>query len=448
MIETSADCIRFLAESSGEWIVHVVPVEEGVHPADNAQSILFIKVLSTEKTYYFAPDHPDSTPSIRPEEFLNECLRHTKNLKWALDRKAFLQLIRIPCVYDANLCGYLKACEAVDANEFNTSAHDLVQRNSHGAKRLNRIIPLMKHLEAFEDMCKTIKKMIGNMSKSTLLVNDVILETLGYLEQVGICVDPAIFGKYFQVKPNASGRVFSQYNIYTSTGRPSNRFGGVNYAALNTKDGSRASFVSRYGKDGRMVVVDHTAFHPRIVCKLTGYHIPVGTDIYGYLAKLYFQKKSVDDMDITEAKKLTFRQLYGGVEEKYIHIKYLANLKAYIDEQWEFFQKNGYVLTPFFKRKITDKHITEPDPPKVFNYILQAAEGEIAISKLQEVQMYLASKKTKAVLYTYDAVLYDFHKDDGLQTLNRIREIMSFDGIFPMKTYIGENYHSVKQISL
>jgi hypothetical protein len=61
--------------------------------------------------------------------------------------------------------------------------------------------------------------------------------------------------------------------------------------------------------------------------------------------------------------------------------------------------------------------------------------------------MYLATKKTKAFLYTYDAVIYDFHREDGFQTLNRIRDIMSFNGKFPMKTYIGDSYQSVKQIS-
>ena len=35
------------------------------------------------------------------------------------------------------------------------------------------------------------------------------------------------------------GMFYSEYNLFTSTGRPSNRFGGINFAALNKKDGSR-----------------------------------------------------------------------------------------------------------------------------------------------------------------------------------------------------------------
>ena len=61
---------------------------------------------------------------------------------------------------------------------------------------------------------------------------------------------------------------------------------------------------------------------------------------------------------------------------------------------------------------------------------------------------YLKDKKTKLVLYTYDAALYDFHKNDGLQTLNHIRQVMSCNGMFPMKTYFGNSYHDVHLVSI
>lgn len=447
MIETVEDFQKFLAESDGEWIVHVVPLEEEIHPAENSPSIIFIRIISTGKTYYYAWNHPDSRPTLSQKVFAGG-LYETENHKWALDRKSFNQLFRLRNVYDANFCGFLRKNEIFEFHEFDTAAHGLIRGNSNGTKGLNRIIPLMKHLEAFNDLCDAILKMRCNLDRSTLLVNEGLIETLGFLEMAGIYVNREKFCKYFPIQPNDQNMVYSQYNLYTSTGRPSNRYRGVNYAALNSKDGSRAAFVSRFGKNGRIVVVDYTAFHPRIICMLTGYEMPVTTNIYEYLAKLYYQKKIVDDIDIAEAKGLTFRQLYGGVEDKYAHIKYLGNLRNFIQEQWEFFQKNGFILTPIFKRKITDKHLTDPNPAKVFNYILQAVEGEIAIPRLQEVQRYLASKQTRAILYTYDAVLYDFHKDDGLETLNHIREIMSFDGKFPMKTYIGDSYQTVKQVNL
>ena len=447
MLETKEDCNQFLSENvEGDWIVHVVPIEDGVHPASTRPSIIFIRNISTGKTYYYAYEHPDSSPDLDPEWVTQEVLAQPNKIKWALDKKAFCQTFRLPKVYDANLCGFFKTNEIEEFSDFETSAHNLVRKQAFGKKCLNKVIPLMKHLEAFNDMCDSLEKMV---KKTTIdipfsRVNDIMLETLGEMESNGIFVDGNLFEKRFNQKPNASGYVFSQYNIYTSTGRPSNRFNGVNYAALNHTDGSRACFRSRHGKDGRMVLIDYTAFHPRIICDLTNYPISTDVDIYAYLASLYYQKKDVDETDIANAKKLTFRQLYGGVEEKYSHIKYLANLNAYINEQWEFFQKNGHVVTPFFKRKITDKHIQDPNPSKLFNYILQAVEGEVAIPKAQSVLHYLRGKSTKAILYTYDSVLYDFHRNDGMETLNEIRKIMSSDGHFPMKTYIGETYQDLQ----
>jgi hypothetical protein len=451
MIETNEDCNRFLLENiEGDWIIHIVPIEDGVHPATTRPSIIFIKNIQTKKIYFYAYEHPDSVPDLDPDWVAQHILSQPDKIKWTLDKKSLVQLYRLPNVRDINLCGFLKNNEILELSDFETPAHNLVRKNASGQKNINKAIPLMKHLETFEDMCESLEEMINGFSvdNSFFNINDTMLDTLGEIEENGIFVERELFGKRFSQTPSSGGYVFSQYNIYTSTGRPSNRFGGVNYAALNHTDGSRSCFRSRYGEDGRMVLIDYTAFHPRIICSLIGYPLSTEIDIYEYLAKLYYQKPSVDETDILNAKKLTFRQLYGGVEDQYSHIKYLANLKSYIDEQWEFFQTNGYIITPLFKRKITSYHILDPNPSKLFNYILQAVEGEVAIPTIQSVLKYLRGKRTKAVLYTYDSVLYDFHKGDELSTLNEIRNKMSMNGHFPMKTYIGETYQNLQLLTL
>lgn len=451
MIETKTDCTRFQLENQeGDWILHIVPVEGEKHPVLNKPSILFIRNIKTKRTYYFAWDHPDSLHTIPVLRFVEEYLKPHKGVKWALDKKAFTQMIGLPNVYDANLVSYLQDNETFVESEYETPAHFLVRKHAGDHPKINAAIPLMKHLEMFNDIADDISNLVKKYQPDTgfLRFNDLIIDTLKSLEMMGIFVDREMFKQRFGIDVGPTGLTHSQYNVYTSTGRPSNRFGGVNYAALNAEDGTRKCFRSMWGDDGRIVVIDYTAFHPRIVAHLTKYPISPETDIYEYLARLYFQKKNIDETDIKEAKNLTFRQLYGGVEDKYSHIKYLANLKSFIDEQWGFFQKEGHIVTPFFKRKITNKHILDPNPPKVFNYILQAVEGEISIPKLRSVMTYLQGKRTRPVLYTYDAVLYDFHKADGLDTLNEIRKIMSFGGMFPMKTYIGETYHDVKLVSV
>lgn len=446
MIETEEDCNKFILENSkGNWIVHIIPLDYGVHSAINTPSVLFIRNILTNKTYYYSFNHIDSSPNILPHEFINNVLLKFDNIKWTIDHKSFVHFIKLSNVYDTNLIKYLDSNTILEVSDFDTISHQIIRRNSPNYKKLNLAIPLLKHKEAFDDLADLIIKLINNFNIDDAYIkfNDLI-STLGNIEEQGIHVDRMKFNDTFNTEPSLSNIVFSQYNVYTSTGRPSNRYGGINYAALNNTDGSRSCFTSRYGKDGQIVVIDYAAFHPRIISSLTNYFIPADVDFYEYIAKLYFQKKEVDEIDIKNAKQLTFKQLYGGVEDKYSHIKYLANLKFFIDEQWKFFNKNNYILTPIFKRKLTDKHIIDATPTKLFNYILQATEGEIAIPKIQLVMEYLKFKKTKAILYTYDALLFDFHKNDGIETLKTIRDIMSYNGIYPMKTYIGNSYHDVQ----
>jgi len=450
MIETATDYQKFLLENiEGDLFLHVIPTEENQHPVKSVPSILFIRNLSTGRTYYFSLGHSDSLPEISRDEVLDG-IERLKCRKWVLDRKAFSQMLYFPSLYDVNLVGYLKENTLIDLIDYNTPSHFLIRTNSMGRGNVNLAIPLLKHLEVFDELADDVAGIVEGFVPDVAYTrfNDLIIETLGEMEGQGIFVDQTKFNEHFKIDVGEKGLTYSQYNVYTSTGRPSNRFGGVNYAALNQTDGSRRCFKSRYGSDGKMVVIDYTAFHPRIICALTKYPLSVETDIYEYLARLYFHKKDIDETDVKNSKQLTFRQLYGGVEDKYSHIKYLANLKTFIDEQWEFFQSNGYVETPFFKRKITGHHIQDPSPTKIFNYILQAVEGEIAIPKIKSVQEYLKDKRTKAVLYTYDAVLYDFHREDGFETLEHIRNLMSFDGTFPMKTYVGDTYQDVRLVSV
>ena len=449
VIETPSDIARFQLENQvGDWIVHIVPIADH-HPVICTPSILFIRNILTGKTYYYAFKHPDSKPSTQLQ--FEAIVRHHPNQKWVLYKKAFDQMFcGVANTLDANAVAWMRGDDILEVSEYETAAHYLVRKNASGHDRLNLVIPLMKHMETFDEMATDLTELIAGFKVDSTFTqfNNLIIGTLGDLESQGIFVDHNLFQQRYKQEPVSKDTVYSQYNVYTSTGRPSNSFNNVNFAALNQSDGTRKCFRSRYGTDGCMAVLDYTSFHPRIVSHLVKHEVPVDIDVYAYLAKLYFQKKDVDETDIKNAKALTFRQFYGGIEDKYLHIKYLANIKSFTEEQWELFNTRGYVETPFFKRRITSKHISEPNPPKVFNYILQATEGELSIPKVKAVMEYLKGKQTKAILYVYDSIVLDFHKNDGYNTLKDIKQIMSFDGKFPMKTYIGKTYHDVTLTSI
>lgn len=450
MIETWNQLAGFFESSfRDDLLFHVVPVHDGIHSAVNFPSVLFIYNLVKKKIFYYGFDHPDckKIDGVEHKEVI-DWFSKLSGTKWAIDKKSLSHMVPIKGTYDIGFMEYLISNKVIDFSEFETIAHKLIRRNFPGKSNFGKFVPLIKHLETFSELAeiydKTIKR--ASVDGAFCQFNEQVIESLGEIEQNGLEINPSIFKEHFGDIIGNSTRVYTQYNVYTSTGRPSNRFGGINYAALNKEDGSRKAFVSRFGKNGKLVLIDYSAFHPRIIAFLTKYELPKSIDVYEYLAKLYFNKPSVDESDISDAKQITFRQLFGGVQEEYRHIKYLSHLKDFIDYHWRFFNKHGYVETPLFKRKITNKHIQSPKPATVFNYILQATEGEISIPVLGKVNEILRGKSTKAVLYTYDSILFDYCFDDG-DVLKQIVDVMGLDGRFPMKIYFGDNYHNMDLIS-
>lgn len=450
MLETWEQVLSFCRLSmTDDVLFHLVPVHNGLHSALNRPSILFIRNLTKKKTFFYGFDHPD-VPSPKPidHQQLIDALSSLSGTKWAVDKKSLYHMVPITGMLDIGFAQHLITNEVFEVSEFETAAHKLVRRNIPEGSGFGRAVPLVKHLETFSELVETCEKIIKKTSvdDSMKKFNQFIIEPLTETERHGLEVNPVVFKEHFGDILNNSTRVYTQYNYYTSTGRPSNRFGGINYAALNKEDGTRASFVSRYGSKGTLALIDYSAFHPRIIALLTDYPVPNWVDIYEYLARLYFNKQDVDHGDIADAKQITFRQLFGGVEQKYSHIKYLSHLKDFIDYHWRYFNEHGYVETPIFKRKITTKHLQTPKPATVFNYILQAVEGEISIPVLGRLHEFLAGKKTQPVLYTYDSILFDYHFEDET-ILADIREIMSLDGKFPTKVFVGDNYDEMAQVA-
>ena len=59
--------------------------------------------------------------------------------------------------------------------------------------------------------------------------------------------------------------------------------------------------------------------------------------------------------------------------------------------------------------------------------MIQATETEHNIKTIIELQRYLYKKKSSLVLYGYDSFLFDFDKQDGLNTLSDLQIILEKD---------------------
>lgn len=469
MIECKENYEAFYKEVvDHDLILQIIPSQPDWHAAACHSLALFTYDVQTHKSYAISFSHPDIDFKVALNDPNHRFSKQNTRL-WTLDKKSFIQILPIRGIRDINLLRFLKN-NSIFESKPETPAHSFIKRIHNGKLNLGRVIPLLKHKEVFESQVADFIDIVSQNTPDLAYnkVNEVVIETLAELEHNGIFVNPDCFGRHFGEKtyPYKGSMyekvVYSQYNIYTSTGRPSNRFDGVNYAALNKDNGCRSCFVSRHlpdiefkneekiytKKHGMMLLVDYSAFHPRIICNLVNFNIPIDVDIYRYLGEIYFNKQNLTPIDLDEAKNLTFRQLYGGVEKPYENIRYFQQLSGFKEDNWKFFQQHGYVETPFFGRKITSHHIQDPNPNKLFNYILQATETEIAIPVIQKLNTYLRNKKTKTVLYTYDSVLFDFNRNDGESTLKDIVEIMGVDKKFPLKMYIGDSYNDLNQFSI
>jgi hypothetical protein len=275
------------------------------------------------------------------------------------------------------------------------------------APRGNDLIPIWKHYEQFQEWKK--KWYDVNPSKFAQLYP----KSLNWIELSGLHTN--------------NGLEYTQYNMLTTTSRPSNTFGGINYAAL-PKDGDvRKRFISRFD-GGKLYQLDFDGYHPRLIGKLIGVDIPLDIKAHQWLADQY-------GADLKDAKAITFRQLYGGVQDEYKHILFFSKTSEYIETLWRQFLVDKVVYTPIFKRKIVFSD--DLNKNKLFNYILQSVETErniIILDKLSKIK----TNGSLPILYTYDSILFDVHPNDSTY-IGEVKSIMEKDG-FPVGIEVGDNY--------
>jgi hypothetical protein len=310
----------------------------------------------------------------------------------------------------------------------------------------NRIIPLTQWSTTLrtynEKVLAFVQKHLDVVTTPTYQFMQMAIDTLRRIEYAGLAVDVPALDTYFENKSKrfvTDGKVYSQYYPYTTTGRPSNRFGGINFAALNKHDGSRAAFVSRF-RDGVLLQLDFESYHLRLIADVMNVQLP-NEPIHQYLAKQYFGKDTISQEEYDEGKQITFGILYGADIETDIPL--LHSIKELSKTIYKNYQIDG-LRAPISGRQI---YLPENDATenKLFNYFVQNYEFESTVPRLKELLDYLNTKQSKLVLYTYDAVLIDCHPDELTEIQAHAYAILGANK-YPLRSYIGSNYNELKEI--
>ena len=296
---------------------------------------------------------------------------------------------------------------------------------------LGKSIPIVKFASILRDFTSLYLDDIEHIEDSW--VSDVMLPTLAKIEKRGLRVNKDKFLKKWPKYGNhlSDDIVYTEYNPFVLTSRPTNRHGGINFSSLNKSDGTREIFIPGPGK--LFIQLDYDAYHVRLIASLIGFNIPSDIRGHQWLADLY-------GCGYDDAKLRTFRILYGGISNEDRKIGFFAETDIFIQALWADGLSNGFITTPK-GRKIYLERIVNPNPQKVFNYLLQSIETEMNIDMINKLS---CAGIDSLILYQYDAFLFEVPGDvlTISDTVNKIKQILEGTG-FPVHGTQGTDFSKV-----
>jgi len=403
---------------SEDSIIIPIPCDNNKHSANTKLSLLYVQLLSGKE--FILPFNHSETINIE----LPNLESNTK--KYTYDRKDLNNFVILDNVIDVNLMHYMGTNIPLDIEDIDTNAHNFFNMRYYKKENINTIIPVLKHLEKCRKISQLLKDTIEKCNQYVnMTYNDEVLDNLTYIESNGLQTTTEL--------------VYSEYNVFTSTGRPSNRFGGTNFAALNKTDGSRKPYISRF-KNGVLVEMDYDAYHLRLIADKVDYKFPKGS-VHEHMAKFY-------GVDYEESKRKSFHYLYGGIPIDVVQLNpYFSRVYDFIKDLWKEYNSKEFIISDIYNRRIYKKNLRDMNANKLFNYTIQLMETESNMRVLTKLIPEIKDDKSKLVLYNYDSFLFDFNMEDGLEYLNRVKDILEQDSKFPVKVSWGLNYHEMKDIT-
>ena len=372
-----------------EAFVEVIPFNNFQHPTQNNVSAVYVRPLEANKGFMLCSNHSE-TLGIELRH-IEEVLKKFNKL-YCRDKKELLHYFPLKTLWDISPPPTTYIRPTTQTHEIFYSQH----RENH---EINVVIPIVKHYEICERIYDDLQSNISKDTQYNIFFNTKTSLVFNALERKGININPEIFSDHFYKTDET--KVYTQYNLKTLTTRPSNRFKGVNYAALNKDNGCRKSFIP---ENDKLVEIDITAYHPTITARLINYDFPTN-DIHAAFAKMYGVSRD-------KAKELTFKQLYGGIFKEYRDIDFFKRVNNFINQKWLEFNTQGFAKCDISHYQFEKDLLDNMNPQKLFNYILQNYETSQNILILWDILSILRGKKSKLVLYTYDSFLIDLSKDE------------------------------------
>ena len=431
IVETSQQLSKL--PISDVCFIQVIPSSEKSHPALTRCSLVYYN--NGSKGYIFPVNHSEgfSLEIAQIQSFINS---HKK--VYLLDKKFHSYFLDLNNTVDLN---FIRLDQGIEENklECDTVIHRDFYYNRAPSQYINELIPITKHYEKYECLYKKVESLFDLerdyeiLNKASYLYN--------WVETQGIAVDNSkLISTYHLTTPNLlikDNIVYSYYNMYNTTGRPSNSFSNINFVAVPKTPEFRECFIPRFDY---LVEFDFDAYHLRLIAQLIDYKFTNPQEsIHTQLGKLYFSKDELTQEEYNKSKEISFKQLYGGIDDQYKNIEFFSRLDYFIENSWNIYKRNGSYILPTGKLLRKSQEINKL---KLFNYTIQNLETKNNIFKIEKIKNFIESKKCKSklVLITYDAFLFDYSIDDGKEFLIEIKKILCENG-FAVKHKYSKNYN-------
>jgi len=412
LIENTTQLQEFRDKGFKKVFIEPIYSNDNVHPYLRGIVGFYIREINYRKGFLININHSEAT-SCELSEVLN-LIGGFKEI-FVRDRKEFLHIVPLKQLSDIH---FISPTDIPD--QF--PCHDFFYRKYPHIANIGSIIPIVKHYERCETIFNAVQH-VFSLPKPTHFefYNNRATNVFYWIEQEGLKVDSKLFEEHFGVERDWT---YSQFNLKTTTTRPSNSFGGVNYAALDKKSGCREAFIP---ENDFLLEIDISAYHPTLAALLVNYTFK-HEDIHQAFADMY-------GVDYKKAKELTFKQLYGGVFDEYKELEFFKRVEKYIDSissREEYVCNTGYVFKTDMKKQ------------KLFNYILQNTETYWNVIILERIIKLLRNSKTRIIHYTYDSFLLDVDKSER-DVVKSVIDVFGDYG-FNVKVEAGGNYGSLQRV--
>jgi hypothetical protein len=394
LIEDESKIEAFCLIKYEEVYVDIIPTSPTLHPTQNQICAVYLRPLKDNKGYIIPINHSETINFS--QNILQKILNSIEKI-YVRDKKEFLHYLMHKHISQPTPTSnpYIPQL---------TQAHTYLYNLYQNQQDLNTLIPIVKHYEVCEENYKNY-----NFKDTNEFYNNKASLIFNLIEKPGIKVNPTLYKQYFN--KDVDEYIYTQYNLNTITTRPSNAFGGINFAALNKDNGKRECFIPR---NDFFLEMDISAYHPTLLATLLKYNFP-SDDIHQSFAEMY-------GVDYAKAKEITFKQMYGGVWKEYEHLEFFKKMQSYTDDLWDTFNYQGYIECPISKHIYKSDQLENMNPQKLLNYVLQNLETANNILILWDIFKILRRKNTKLVLYVYDSFLFDVDKNEK-DTLKEILDI-------------------------